>query len=208
MFVFNDFMNTDYKNQITFTARIGKNLKMHLLNNEFYANPQRVEKFERMFYDTFKKNIDTNTVLEMDSRGKFYLYNIGLKGVKHSLKIFASGGNIANKILQECSTVFSRAEYVLFQKYISTNVLKGKSLEKIKAVGETKLNGVRKHHFNDLVGTAQRILKQNPESKLTEYEFSDMITTQIREVVETPEFQRAMSQNIGKALDMLRKSKN
>ena len=36
------------------------NLKTYLANSEFGGNLARTEKFERLFSDTFDKNIDTN----------------------------------------------------------------------------------------------------------------------------------------------------
>lgn len=194
-------MQTDYKNQISFNARIGKNLKMYLCKNEFGGSSVKTEKFEKLFHDTFERNIDTNTVLEMNSRGKFYLYNLGLKGVKNPIHIFEKDGKtLAQRVLHECSTAYSRAEYVLFQKYISTHVLKGQSLDKIEAVGKARLDGVREPYFNDLVRTASRILKEKPKSKLTDSDFSNMTNIQLLEEIESPEFQAKLA-NFGLSYD-------
>lgn len=187
-------IQTDYKNQITFNARIGKNLKAYLCKSEFDGNMEKTEKFEKLFQDTFEAHIDTNTVLEINNRKKFYLYNSGLKGVKNSIKIFERDGKtLAQRILHECSTAYSRAEYVLFEKYISSRVARGNTIAKISSVGKRCLDEERLPYFFDLVGTAERILRENPKSKLSESDFSDMINIQMMETVNSPEFQAQLA---------------
>ena len=187
-------MLTDYNSSITFNARLGKNLKSYLCVSEFDGSMDRTAKFERLFSDTFEKNIDKNTVLEMNKHGGFYLYNLGLKGVKTSVSISKNKNKtLAQHILSECQSTFARAEYVLFEKYIAAQVAIGKALDKISSVGETRLDKKRLPYFRDLIGTAERILKENPDSKLSEGDFSDMINIQMLETVNTPEFQAQLA---------------
>ena len=184
-------LNTDYKNSISFNARLGKNLKVFLTQEEFCQNKEKTKDFERLFHDTFEKFIDNNTVLERNNYGKFYLYNLGLKGVKVPIKIYEKEGqSLAQRLLNKCYVAYSRAEYVLFQKYISSHILKGQSLEEIKMVGENMLDKKRKPYFLDLIETSSRILRENPNSKLTELDYSNMINIQIQEIVNTATFQK------------------
>ena len=188
------YINTDYNNSISFNARLGANLKQKLLVNEFGGDTKRFEKFERLFRDTFDKKIDTNTVVDISESGRFKISNpIGPK-ITYSLNILNRKKPLPQRILTECDRVYANAEYRLFQKIISKGVRSGKSLEQMSKLSE-KLDDEIRPYYTDLIGTATRILKENPNSKLTELEFMDMINTQMREIIETPEFQQAMSNN-------------
>ncbi len=187
-------MQTDYKNSISFNAKLGPNLKAYLLNNEFNGEPSHIKKFEKLFSDTFAKSIDTNTYIERKSNGKFELYNSAFPKIKVPINLSKrKDKTLAHKLINECSLAYGRAEYLLFERYIASQVAHGKTLEKIQSVGEKALNSIRKPYFLDLIDTAKRILKENPKSKLDELDFSDMINIQMREIIDTPEFQDMIS---------------
>ena len=44
-----------------FKAKLGKNITQ-TLRKEFEYNPVKLQKYEQLFQDTFKKNIDENTI--------------------------------------------------------------------------------------------------------------------------------------------------
>ena len=192
-------MLTDYNNSISFNARLGPNLKTYLLKNEFSNDIPHVEKFERLFSDTFSKYIDTNSYIERKPNGKFEIFNFAFPKIKVPIKISnRKDRTLAQNILNECSVAYGRAEYVLFQRFIASQVRKGKTLETIQKVGESALDNERKPYFMDLIETAKRILAENPKSKLDELDFSDMINIQLRETVETPEFQELIAKIFSK----------
>ena len=79
----------------------------------------------------------------------------------------------------------------------------GKTLEEVGIIGKT-LDKYKRPYFNDLIETASRILKENPKSKLTEFDFLEMINIQMQEIINTPEFQRAIANgNFAKAAKIL-----
>lgn len=194
-------INKNYNSSINFNARLGANLRLNLLKNEFGGSVKHLEKFEKIFNDTFEKKMDTNTVVEITDKGRFRISNPIAPKITYPIKILYNNKSLGQRLLTECDKVYSTTEYRLFQRIISSKVKTGKSLNKISELSK-KLDEHSRLYFNDLIGTASRILKENPNSKLTEAEFSDMITTQIREVVETPEFQEAMSS--GKFFDAVK----
>ena len=188
------YINTDYNNSTSFNARLGANLRQKLLVNEFGGDTKRLEKFEKLFRDTFDKKIDTNSVVDISEGGRFKISNPIAPKITYTLNILNRKKPLPQRILTECDRVYANAEYRLFQKIISKGVQSGKSIEQISKFSE-KLDDEIRPYFMDLIGTATRILKENPNSKLTELEFMDMINTQMREIIETPEFQQAMSNN-------------
>ena len=200
-------IQSDYKDNISFNARLGANLKANLLKNDFGGSVRRLSKFEKLFQDTFEKQLDDNTVIELNKNNRLSISNMIAPKITYPLKLLSHEASLAKRILKECDLVYSNTEYNLFERIISKSVNSGKTMEEVSRFAET-LNEYRRPYFTDLIGTAARILKENPDSKLTEYEFSVMINTQIREVVETPEFQNAMSQNFTDALRMLNIPKN
>ena len=79
---------------------------------------------------------------------------------------------------------FNYNECKLFKQIISKEVKKGKTLEELKAIAETKLvAGQRREYFKDFIEYAQRIKAENPESELTEIEFLEMGNRTIRELL-------------------------
>ena len=191
-------MLTVYDNSIRFEARLGPNLRQYLLVNEFGGNVSKVEKFERIFDKTFSENMDKNTVIERKPNGKFFLFHPNFNGIKIPLKIsIKEGKTLAQHLLNECSVAYGRAEYVMFQRFIAARVKKGESLDVIDKSSKF-LGRKRKPYFTDLIETAKRILAENPKSELDELDFSNMINIQMREIIETPEFQALMQKTFGK----------
>ena len=52
-------LGINQKNNISFQARVGKNL-INQARKEFKYNQVKVDKFEKMVEDTFKNNVDEN----------------------------------------------------------------------------------------------------------------------------------------------------
>ncbi len=187
-------MLNNYNNSISFNARLGSNLKTFLLNNEFNGKIKRVEKFQDEFSDKFVKYLDDNTYIEMKSNGRFELFNPAFPKLKMPVKLsLKDGTNISTRLLNTHYLVYNRAEYLLFQRFISSQVAKGQTLETVKVIGERSLRKERKLYFTDLIEAASRILKVNPKSKLDETDFSIMNDIILRELIENPEIQAILS---------------
>jgi hypothetical protein len=183
-------MLNNYNNSISFNARLGSNLKTFLLNNEFNGNTNQVEKFEKELSDKFVKYLDDNTFIEMKSNGKFEIFNPAFPKLKMPIKLSPkTDTNITARLLNTHYLTYNRAEYILFQRFISSQKAKGKTLETIRDIGEKLLGKERKPYFTDLIEAASRILKENPKSKLNETDFSIMNDKILRELIEDPSFQ-------------------
>ena len=81
----------------------------------------------------------------------------------------------------------------MFQKIISGEVQKGKTLSQIKEIAEKNFSSERKDYFFDLLYAAERIRKENPHSKLSYLEFSAMNDRILRELIELPEIKKVLS---------------
>jgi hypothetical protein len=200
------YINSDYSNSISFNARLGANLRLKLLNDDFGGDVKRLEKFEKLFNDTFEKNIDANTVVDITKGGRFSLSNPIAPKVTVPMNVLYKNKSLAQRMLHECDRVYASVEYRLFKKIISKKYNSGKSLEKISELSK-KLDKRARLYFMDLIGTAERILKENPDSKLTELEFLTMSNIQMQEIINSPSFQEAMAKGgFPAAVRVLRKS--
>lgn len=200
------YINSDYSNSISFNARLGANLRLKLLNDDFGGDVKRLEKFEKLFNDTFEKKIDANTVVDITKGGRFSLSNLIAPKVTVPMNVLYKNKSLAQRMLHECDRVYASVEYRLFKKIISKKYNSGKSLEKISELSK-KLDKRARLYFMDLIGTAERILKENPDSKLTELEFLTMSNIQMQEIINSPSFQEAMAKGgFSAAVRVLRKS--
>lgn len=186
-------MKINRTDTVSFNAKLGNNLKNYLLKNDFAGDKKRLAKYEQIFCDTFEKNLDTNTVVEIAGNKRFKLYNLIAPKVTYPVKVYSRSENpLSKRILTECNKVYSYAEYRLFERIVSKLVNSGKSIDEITELGN-KISEERKPYFDDMIKTADRILKENPQSKLTELEMAKMRDIQLRELIESDEFQQAMS---------------
>ena len=175
-------MKINRTDTVSFNAKLGNNLKNYLLKNDFAGDKKRLAKYEQIFCDTFEKNLDTNTVVEMAGNKRFKLYNLIAPKVTYPVKVYSRSENpLSKRILTECNKVYSYAEYRLFERIDERTEL------------DNKISEERKPYFDDMIKTADRILKENPQSKLTELEMAKMRDIQLRELIESDEFQQAMS---------------
>jgi len=172
-------------NNIYFGIKLGSNLQNTLKTGEFKSNPTVFAKFEKLFCDKFENTTEPHTTLEMNKRGGFEFYNPAFPKIKQAFKFFSNQKTLPEKILEESPIAYGACEYKLFQKIISTEVKKGKSIDKIMQKAQTLLSdSERKECFFDLINTAKRILKENPNAKLTEIEFSEMTNRELKYALE------------------------
>ncbi|MBO6180539.1 hypothetical protein J6O86_02500, partial [bacterium] len=69
-------------NNIAFEARVGKNA-LKILKNDFGGDTDKVAKFEHLFDDTFSKNIDNCTVVDVDKSGNYVFSHSEFLKMKH-----------------------------------------------------------------------------------------------------------------------------
>ena len=176
-----------------FGTRLGSNLKQYLKTYEFGECQYRMKKFEQVFHDTFDSSMEDTTVIEMNKRGGLDIINTVFPKFKMALKLIHKKGKLSENIMSEPAMNYGTSEYLLFQKIISGEVQKGKTLSQIKEIAEKNFSSERKDYFFDLLYAAERIRKENPHSKLSYLEFSAMNDRILRELVELPEIKKVLS---------------
>lgn len=158
----------------SFQAKLGKNLTQEL-RKEFKYNSTKLEKFEKIFQDTFKKNIDENTILDINKENKLMFSHSLFPRIKYCQNYKLPKDNFLGKrILNECSKTIGNGEYNLFQLIISTSIKNGGSLKKLLKISKKIKNNTSKQRFQDLLNVANLIKKENPKSKLTHNDFANM----------------------------------
>ena len=186
-------IQTDYNNRISFNARLGANLKSKLLKEEFGGDVNRLKNFEMQFQDAVKEALDTNTILERNNNGHFQISNLIAPDITYPIKLFYRDKLLSQRILDQGWLKYLTTECRLFEKIVSKKFNSGKSMDELRELA-ADLNEIRRPYYTDVIDSAKRILKDNPNSKLTDLEFSEMNTIQLREIVESPEFQKLMSE--------------
>ena len=87
----------------SFQAKLGKNLTQEL-KKEFKYNSTKLEKFEKIFQDAFKKNIDENTILDINKENKLMFSHSLFPRIKYCQNYKLPKDNFLGKrILNECA---------------------------------------------------------------------------------------------------------
>lgn len=173
-------INFDVKNNISFQAKVGKNL-LKTVRSDFNYDQCRVDKFVRLVEDTFQNNVDENFVIDIDKNKNFVFSHLAEPTVKYSRKTYYNANTpIAYSIITECSKNIANGEFMLFKNIISHFYNKGKSLDEILEFGKNLTRDKSKESFSNLVNVSKKIKEENPQSKLKLYEF-DMIELKIAE---------------------------
>ena len=174
-------------NNIAFEARVGKNA-LKILKNDFGGDTDKVAKFEHLFDDTFSKNIDSDTVVDVDKSGNYVFSHSEFPKIKHkTTEKPAFKKSFANSLLQECPKTLARIENKMFRTIISKSVNSGKSFEDLENIAQKVFkNEKSKNKFLENLSVAKRIKKEYPKSKLKDFEFDYMNMVILEEEAKTP----------------------
>ena len=174
-------------NNIAFEARVGKNA-LKILKNDFGGDTDKVAKFEHLFDDTFSKNIDNCTVVDVDKSGNYVFSHSEFLKMKHKTTekpVFKK--SFANSLLQECPKTLARIENKMFRTIISKSINSGKSFEDLENIAQKVFkNEKSKNKFLENLSVAKRIKKEYPKSKLKNFEFDYMNMVILEEEAKTP----------------------
>lgn len=174
-------------NNIAFEARVGKNA-LKILKNDFGGDTDKVAKFEHLFDDTFSKNIDNGTVVDVDKSGNYVFSHSEFLKMKHKTTekpVFKK--SFANSLLQECPKTLARIENKMFRTIISKSINSGKSFEDLENIAQKVFkNEKSKNNFLENLSVAKRIKKEYPKSKLKDFEFDYMNMVILEEEAKTP----------------------
>lgn len=174
-------------NNISFQSRVGKNA-LKILRNDFKSDIDKVAKFERLFDDTFSKNIDSDTVVDVDKSGNYVFSHSEFPKIKHkTTEKPAFKKSFANSLLQECPKTLARIENKMFRTIISKSVNSGKSFEDLENIAQKVFKNERsKNIFLENLSVAKRIKKEYPKSRLKDFEFDYMNMVILEEEAKTP----------------------
>ena len=168
-------MQINSYDNLSFQAKFGPNLKSTLLKKDFGGSKQKLAEFEDTFSKNFEEWIEENTILELRKSGKFEISNPAFPGHKIIFSLVSRAKTLSEQLLNAHYLNFNYNECKLFKQIISKEVQKGKTLEELQSIASSKLTaGQRREYFNDFIDFAKRIKAENPESELTELEFSEM----------------------------------
>ena len=174
-------------NNIAFEARVGKNA-LKILKNDFGGDTDKVAKFEHLFDDTFSKNIDNCTVVDVDKSGNYVFSHSEFLKMKHKTTekpVFKK--SFANSLLQECPKTLARIENKMFRTIISKSINSGKSFEDLENIAQKVFkNEKSKNKFLENLSVAKRIKKEYPKSRLKDFEFDYMNMVILEEEAKTP----------------------
>ena len=173
-------------NNISFRAKLGKNV-LKQVSKEFNNDKTKIAKYEKMFDDVFAQNIDKNTVVDINKDMNFVYSNDLFPVVKYQSKSkLLARKDIAKSLINECSREISYSEHNLFKVIVSKSLKSKKDFQPIQQKAEYLSNKRSKKAFNETIAIAKRLLKENPDSELTNSEFSYMSNKMLQEEAETP----------------------
>ena len=171
---FNMTLGINQKNNISFQARVGKNL-INQARKEFKYNQVKVDKFEKMVEDTFKNNVDENFVIDIDKNKNLLFSHLAMPSVKYMLKRAYNPNNLITlSVINECSKNVAYGQFMLFKNIISKLDKAGKDMNEISKFSENLMSENSKTSFSNLITVAKMIKEENPKSKLTNDEFELM----------------------------------
>ena len=173
-------------NNLSFRAKPGKNI-LKLVNREFNNDKTKLNKYVRLFEDTFESNLDKETVVDINKNRHFVFSNNSFPVIKyqHSSKMKVSN-SYAQTFINECSRIFGSGEIDLFKVIIRKHLNNGNSTEGLKQLAKKILNPKSREYFDEYIKVAERIKKEFPDSKISKEEFDYIQNIIMQEEANTP----------------------
>ncbi len=174
-------------NNISFQARVGKNA-LKIVKNECHGDKNSVAKFQRLFEDTFAKNLDENTVVDLDKNNNYVFSHSFYPKIRHkSLKNMVFKKSFANSLIQECPKTLRSIETKMFRTIIAKSIKSGKTFDELENFAQIILkNEKSREYFLENLNLAKRIKKEYPKSKLKDFEFDYMMNVVLEEQANIP----------------------
>lgn len=175
-----------HHNNISFQAKIGSNA-LKTIKNECPSDKQ-VAKFKQLFEDTFAKNIDENTVVDLDKNNNYIFSHTAFPKIKYKSKqkpIIKK--SFLDSLLQECPKTLINLEIKMFRTIISKCIKSGKTFDELENFAQEILKNKKSRElFLENLNLAIRIKNKNPKSQLKNFEFDYMINKVLEEQANTP----------------------
>lgn len=171
---------------ISFQAKVGKNA-LKIVKKEFNSDMKRVKKFEQLYDDTFAKNLDKDTVVDLDKNNKYVFSHAGFPQIPYkSPESFTFKKSVWNSLLQECQITLVNIENKMLRTIISKSIKSGMSFEQLENYGYKVFSSEKtKNRFSENIYLAKRIKQKFPKSELRDFEFDNMSILVMEEEAET-----------------------
>lgn len=172
---------------LPFNAKLGPRA-LRCVNNEFGRNEKKLNKFLKLFDDTFSKSLDNGTIINIDRHKRYTLSHSLFPDIVYNIKDKPTKKRtLAQTIINECPRVFMYGEKLLFQ-HIVRQKSKDTSFDVLEELINTKItNSDRKILFLETISLAKKIREENPTSKLQNSDFSAMENKILQEQFKDPE---------------------
>lgn len=175
-------------NNISFTAVLSPKLLNKIKENQFMGDESRTEKFNVLFHDTFEKNTDANTEIDINEDNNLVFRNNVFPDVELETETMLDEDYPGIVLVNTCPKSISYNEYLLFQKIIRNEDEKGLSFDELqKKVKNMFQDGDRKDIFLNLINIAKKIKHGDKEAVLDEIAFEYMLHLEMMEEMKNPE---------------------
>ncbi len=176
----------DMNNNISFCGKPGTSIINHA-KREYGAKSPKVKQYIKLYCDTFSKNIDEHTVVDISPDNKYILSHEAFPDVKYASDTKVHVKNeLLPSLLNECPITLGRIEFQLFREIISSRIKKGESIKELHNASNGIKNEKSKKNFLDNLNVAEHIIQENPNSQLTNLEYDDMSIRLMEKEAATP----------------------
>lgn len=156
---------------LSFKARPGTKV-LNKVSKEYQGNKAKIDKFKYLFEIAHDKYTNKNTIIDVDKKGNLIYSNDSFPNIKYCYKI----DNINNlplseRLINECSKIIATGESDFFHHTILQLLKSGVSISELKTKAKNEQLGKT---FSNLLYLAEKILQDEPKSKLTKLEFDIM----------------------------------
>ena len=171
---------------ITFKAKPGANI-LYYAHEEFGGNMEKIKKFTKLYSDTFSKNLDENTVVDLKYDNKYIFSNALFPGIEYvSNSVLKIKEGVLQSLLQDCPKTLARIEVNLFRKIITENIKNGASIEELFGKSRKIKNEKSRKNFQDNLDIAKFFLEENSGSEPENWDFDAIAIQKMQKEAQTP----------------------
>ncbi len=156
---------------LSFKARPGAKV-LKKVSKEYQGNKSKIDKFKHLFEVAHNKYTNKNTIIDIDNKGNLIYSHISFPNIKYCYKTEKVNSlPLSKRMINECSKTIATGESEFFHHVILQLLKKGVSIPELRIKANDEQLGKT---FNNLLFVLEKILKDNPKSKLTKLEFNLM----------------------------------
>ena len=160
-------------NSISFKAIPGNEV-VRRVSAEVNGDAVKINKFKKLFNDVFEKNIDANTVIDINDQNLFVFSHKSFPDyvIEHDGK-YNKRDTFVHTMLQACPKEMFVAECKLIRKIVKEKVNSGIDFQALRNCADEFTNKISRQFFLNNIAIAERIKSLNPDSTLEDSEIID-----------------------------------